>query len=313
MRRLHLARAAAYTGRDLIREGRMLVRILLALALLIAPGPVLARGFASDRITVTAVGKGPDVVLVPGLTSSPAAWKHVATDVPGYRYHLVQVKGFAGVPADGNAKGDLVKASAEEIARYITVNKLRKPAVVGHSMGGTVTMMVAARHPTLIGRAMVVDQVPWMGIFFGPPGTTADSIKPTAAAIRKGMAAATPAEWKTRIAASTANMVATESERAGVAESGTTSDQAASAQAFEELLLTDLRPELAKVTVPTTVLYVTPRGVPLTDAMVDAVYQASYAGLTGVKLVRIPDSAHFIMYDNRPRFAAELKSFLSAR
>lgn len=291
----------------------MLGRFLLALMLLLTPGALLAQPFASDRITVTTVGKGPDVVLIPGLTSSPAAWKHVPTDVPGYRYHLVQVKGFAGVAADGNAKGDLIKGSAEEVARYIKSARLKKPAVVGHSMGGTMTMMLAARHPDLIGKAMVVDQVPWMGIFFGPPGTTPESIKPTAATVRRGMAAATPAEWKARIAASTANMVATESERAAVAQSGTDSDQAVSAQAFEELLLTDLRPELARVTVPTTILYVTPRGAPVTDAVVDAVYKAGYAGMKGAKLVRIPDSAHFIMYDNRPRFATELKAFLTAR
>lgn len=291
----------------------MLTRLLLTLAMLIAPGAALAQPFASDRITVTTVGKGPDVVLIPGLTSSPAAWKHVAADVPGYRYHFVQVKGFAGVPADGNAKGDLIKASADEVARYIVARKLKRPAVVGHSMGGSMTMMIAARHPALLSKAMVVDQVPWMGIFFGAPGATVDAIRPTAAAMRKGMAEAPAPAWRQRLEASTVNMVATESERAGIVQSGVASDQAVTAQAFEELLITDLRPELAAIKVPTTVLYVTPRGAPVTDAMVDAVYRAGYAKLTGVKLVRIPDSAHFIMYDNRPRFAQEVKAFLSAR
>lgn len=290
----------------------MLRTLLLALVLL-APLPAFAGPFASDRITVKVEGKGPDVVLVPGLTSSPAAWKFTVPAVPGYRYHLVQVKGFAGTAPDGNAKGDLIKQSAEEIARYIAEAKLKKPAVVGHSMGGTIAMMIAARHPQAASRVMVVDQVPWMGIFFGPPGTTAESVRPTADAMRAQMAAQ-PADARAKqIAAMTGAMVATEAERAGVAKSAIDSDQAVSAQAFHELLVTDLRPELPKVTVPATVLYVTPRGTPVTDAQVDAIYQASYAGLKGVKLVRIPDSAHFIMYDNQPRFAAELKAFLTAR
>lgn len=291
----------------------MLRNLFLAVVLLLAPSAALAGPFASDRITVKVEGKGPDVVLVPGLTSSPEAWKFTVPAVPGYRYHLVQVKGFAGVPADGNANGDLIKRSAEEIARYIAAAKLKAPAVVGHSMGGTIAMMIAARHPNAVSRVMVVDQVPWMGVFFGPPGTTADTLRPTADAMRAQMAGQSAEARAAQINAMTTGMVATEAERAGVGKSALDSDQVVSAQAFHELLVTDLRPELAKVTVPATVLYVTPRGVPITDAQVDAVYQASYAGLKGAKLVRIPDSAHFIMYDNQPRFAAELKSFLTAR
>ncbi len=291
----------------------MLRNLLLALVLLLAPSAALAGPFASDRITVKVEGKGPDVVLVPGLTSSPAAWKFTVPAVPGYRYHLVQVKGFAGTAPEGNANGDLIKRSAEDIARYIAEAKLKKPAVVGHSMGGTIALMIAARHPSAVSRVMVVDQVPWMGIFFGAPGTTPDTLRPTADAMRAQMAAQ-PAEARAaQINAMTAGMVATEAERAGVAKSGVDSDQKATAGAFHELLVTDLRPELPRITVPATVLYVTPRGAPVTDAQVDAVYQASYAGLKGTKLVRIPDSAHFIMYDNQPRFAEELKAFLTAR
>lgn len=292
----------------------MLTRLLLTLSLLFGAAPLAAEPFKSDRITVTVQGKGPDVVLVPGLTSSPAAWKHVAADVPGYRYHFVQVKGFAGVPAEANANGDLIKGSAEEIARYIAAAKLRQPAVVGHSMGGTIALMIGARHPALVSKVMVVDQVPWMGIFYGPPGTTPETVKPTAEAMRTGMANATPAQREQTITAMTNAMVATESERAGVIESGLDSDRAATGQAFHELLTTDLRPELTAIKVPATVLYVTPRGVPgLTDQMVDAVYRSSYANLSDVKLVRVPDAAHFIMYDNRPFFADRLKAFLSAK
>ena len=292
----------------------MLRHLLLTLTILLGAAPLAAEPFRSDRVTVTTRGTGPDVVLVPGLTSSPAAWKHVAADLPGYRYHFVQVKGFAGVPAEGNAHGDLIKRSAEEIARYIEVAGLKRPAIVGHSLGGSIALMIGARHPALVSRLMVVDQVPWMGIFYGPPGTTPASIRPTADALRTGMANASPAEREKNITAMTAAMVATEPERAGVIKSGIDSDRAATGQAFHELLTTDLRPELIAIKVPATVLYVTPRGVPgLTDAAVDAVYRASYANLSGVRLVRVPDSAHFIMYDNRPFFTDQLKVFLSAK
>ncbi len=51
------------------------------------------------------VGK-PDVVLIPGLSSSRAVWDAEAKLLaPNYRLHLVQVDGFAGAPAGANASG----------------------------------------------------------------------------------------------------------------------------------------------------------------------------------------------------------------
>jgi Niemann-Pick C1 protein len=77
-----------------------MIRMLLGLLLLLVPGSASAAPFASDRISVRVEGEGPDVVLVPGLGSSPQAWASTVAAVPGYRYHLVQVKGFAGLPAE---------------------------------------------------------------------------------------------------------------------------------------------------------------------------------------------------------------------
>lgn len=287
----------------------MIRRLLLALTLLLAPALAAAQDFASDRITVRVEGEGPDVILVPGLTSSPAAWRYTVPGVPGYRYHLVQVKGFAGTAAEGNANGDLVMRSAEEIARYIGVEKLKSPAIVGHSMGGSIAMMIAARRPGSVSRVMVVDMMPWMGAMFGP---TVDQVRPIADTMRARMASnADPAGRAKQIGAMTDSMVATESERAGVLKSALDSDPAATAQAYHELLVTDLRPELAAITVPATVLYVTPRGALFSDAQIDVFYRGFYAGLKGAKLIRIPDSAHFIMFDNKDRFHAELKAFLT--
>src|SRR5688572_33472954 len=101
-----------------------------------------ARPFAPTRFSVQVAGSGPDVILIPGLAGSREVWRGTAAGVPGYRYHFVQVAGFAGAPARGNAKGQVVRPLAEEIARYIAANRLDRPALVGHSMGGSVAMMV---------------------------------------------------------------------------------------------------------------------------------------------------------------------------
>ena len=90
---------------------------LATLAMLgVAHGPADSGGaapsFVSDRITVQVKGSGPDVVLIPGNTSSRRIWEGVVAAVPGYRYHLVQLNGFAGTPARGAAHGPVMAPAA---------------------------------------------------------------------------------------------------------------------------------------------------------------------------------------------------------
>lgn len=290
--------------------------LLIAAALLAAgcaaPFQAGARSFSSDRISVITQGSGPDVVLVHGLRSSRDVWRELVAAVPGYRYHLVQINGFAGTPAPAASDGFLA-ATAAEIARYIDETGLRRPALIGHSMGGTLGMMVAARRPELLSRLMVVDMIPFMGAMFGPPGVTAEAVRPTADALRARMLAADDAALEKMMADTIATMVRTEGRRAEAVRHGITSDNSQSAQAFHELITTDLRPELGSIKVPVTVLYVRPPNLPLNDAQMDAAYKAAYANVPQAKLERVPDSYHFIMWDAPAAFAAEVREFLAGR
>ncbi|PIL39480.1 alpha/beta hydrolase [Massilia psychrophila] len=272
--------------------------------------PALAADFKSDRIKVTAEGEGSDVILIPGLNSSPRVWREMIQSVPGYRYHLVQVAGFAGQPKGGNTQGSVAAPVAEEIARYIAASGLKRPAVIGHSMGGTIGLMFAARHPELPSRLMVVDMVPFLGAVFGPPGTTSGSIKPMADSMLVQMRAPDAAARLARTTAMIDGMVDTVAMRPGALDDSLKSDPDVSARAYHELIVTDLVPELGKISVPTTVLYVVPKGMGLTDEKMDGTYKAAYAPLKGVTLKRIAASAHFIMWDQAEKFQAEVNAFL---
>ena len=288
----------------------------LALAVTTAAAPAkelasaTAARFRSDRITVTVVGTGQDVILIPGLSSSPdRAWRSTVDAMPGYRYHLVQVKGFAGAPAEANANGPVAGPVAEEITRYIREMKLMRPAIVGHSMGGTIGLMLAARHPEAVSRLMVVDMAPFLGAYFGPDAKP-ESLKATAERIRAGMAAPSTPQGDAMLAQTINGMVNTVPARAAILADARTSDRQTSADAYYELLTTDLRPELARIKAPTTVLWERGAALPLTDAQMEASYRQLYANLAGVKLVHIPASAHFIQIDAPDRFRAELRAFL---
>lgn len=202
-------------------------------------------------------------------------------------------------------------AARRSIARYIAEQKLGPVAVIGHSMGGTMGMMLAARHPASVSKLMVVDMFPFMGAMFGGPNATPETLKPIAEGIMTSMRTAPEDAYAKRLEQTIASMVATESMRAGALEDSMKSDRDVAARAYGELVMTNLMPELPKVTAKTLVLYVTPRGAPVTDAQIDGYYQASYAPLKGATLKRVPDAAHFLMWDNAPFFQNEVKAFLA--
>ncbi|HAC00216.1 alpha/beta fold hydrolase [Brevundimonas naejangsanensis] len=274
--------------------------------------------FTSDRLSVVVDGPegAPDLILIPGLSSSPAVWQGTVDHLNGrYRVHRIHVAGFAGSAAQANAQGDTPQPVgapvAEEIARYIREQHLNRPAVVGHSMGGTMGMMLAARHPDLVGRLMVVDMIPFMGAMFGAPGATAESVTPVADQIWTAQSTSPREAYIAQATPAINGMINTESRREEALKDMRGSDQKVSAAAFRELVTTDLRPELAKITAPTEVLYVKFNDARMTDAITDAIYQTSFATLPGARLKRIDDSAHFIMFDQPEAFYGELDAFLA--
>ncbi len=293
------------------RRGFMvLAAALMASACASAP-EAPRQSFTSDRISVVTRGSGPDVIFIPGLSSHRDLWAETADALDDrYTVHLVQLNGFGGFPAAGNAEGPVAAPVAEEIARYIAEQGLERPAVIGHSMGGTMGMMLAARHPNSVGKLMVVDMIPWMGAMFGPPGATAESVRPVADQVRAGMMAA-PADQTSVAEAAIATMIRTESARAQHVEYSRLSDRATSANAFHELIVTDLRPELANITAPTTVLFVIPPNAPITPEQYEGYVRISYATLPNARIVKVDDAWHFIMIDQRERFIRDVEAFLA--
>jgi len=249
--------------------------------------------FSSDRISVVVQGEGPDVIMIPGLTSPREVWKGTVAAVPGYRYHLVQVNGFAGSNAGANASGPVVEPVAREIARYIQHQKLQRPALIGHSMGGTISMMIAARQPQLVGKLMVVDMLPQpVGLFGGTAsglGSLADRL------------AATP-NGKRLIGA----LVGTFGSQAA-----RQSDPDVVAQASHDLARTNLTSELPRIEAPMTVLFASPATASPDHARIVQDYRNAYAGARTTKLRPVPESGHMIMFHQPARFRAEVKEFLA--
>lgn len=285
----------------------LLVALLAACMTTRAPS---GSAFSSDRISVETRGSGPDVVLITGLASHPEVWDGTIAAVPGYRYHLVHVAGFAGKAAAGNASGPVVPPVAEEIARYIRESGLDRPAIVGFSLGGTWAMMIAARHPGLASRVMVVDTPPFLGPLVGAADSDSETIRPVAEQLGARIAGAVGERRRREIEEAMAGQVSNESLRPLVVDHLIASDPVVSGQAMYDLFVTDLRPEIGNIRVPMTVLFVTPPGGPMNPEQIESYYRSAFAGSPGSVLKRISNSYHFIMFDQPEQFRRELRLFL---
>jgi pimeloyl-ACP methyl ester carboxylesterase len=76
------------------------------------------------------------------------------------------------------------------------------------------------------------------------------------------------------------------------------------------VIVTDLRPELARISVPMTVLYVIPQNAPIAPDQYEAGLRQSFATVKEARLIRIDDSNHFIQIDQPARFVSEVDAFM---
>jgi pimeloyl-ACP methyl ester carboxylesterase len=269
-----------------------------------------ARRIQMEHISVEIVGEGAPVILIPGLSSPREVWAGIKPDLAAkHRVYLVQVNGFGGDDPRANLKPGVIEGVVEDIHRLIAAEKLGQAAVVGHSMGGLAGLMFARAHPEDVSRLMVVDAFPYVGVIFAP-GATVAAIEPTAAAMRDQMAG----EFgKPRNSANAARIAATQaitpSAQAQVAKWILAADPRVSAQAFYEDATIDLRPEMAAIRTPITLVY--PWSARLPKARAEPFYRGEYAKAPNVRFVDVGESGHFVMLDQPAEFAKALTGFLA--
>jgi pimeloyl-ACP methyl ester carboxylesterase len=263
-----------------------------------------------DRFSDEIVGKGPDLVLIPGLASSRATWKATAERLKGhYRLHLIQIAGFAGEPARGNATGDVLIPTAEAIDAYLVEQKLTPATVIAHSLGGTTTLYLAQQHPGHLKKAFIVDALPFFGGTQSPTATV-ESIRPQAERMRDMMskgAGVTAAQLLPQMKA----MSKDPATQQMIAEWGAASDRTVVARAYYDDLTLDLRPGLASIRTPIVLLH--PDNVPLgtPPGMMQQIYVALFAPAPSIQVKLATDSQHFVMLDQPEVFAKELDAFLA--
>lgn len=99
---------------------------------------------------------GVPVVLVHGLGGSHLNWVGLAPELSRrHRVYAVDLAGFGLTP--GTARTASVQANADLVVRFIKDVVAAPVVLVGNSMGGMVSILVAAAHPELVAGLVLLD------------------------------------------------------------------------------------------------------------------------------------------------------------
>jgi pimeloyl-ACP methyl ester carboxylesterase len=272
-----------------------------------------SRTYDGNLFLASAEGRGRDVVFVHGLAASPHCWEQAVDRLgPGVRCHFIHIRGFAGeAPSSDRKPGDFLKPLADELAVYLRLHTRGNVAVVGHSMGGIVSLTLARDYPELVGRLMVVDVPAFFSMLINPFASGGGMASFAEAARRRYVEndqAAFEIHLRTAAQKLTTQPIAVER----IVHWGITSDRQMTADVMAEVMTTDLRPDLAKIRAPVEILYAWDRMGPATRTGLDQIYGSSYSGLARQRRLRIDNARHYIMFDQPEVFYRNLRDWLVA-
>jgi pimeloyl-ACP methyl ester carboxylesterase len=299
---------------------RILAGCVLAFSLL-APafstaafsGPSLTaprQKFEMGALQVEVVGeKGPAVILIPGLSSGPWVWRDTAPRLAaGHRVYLLTLPGF-----DGRAprKNVTLESLQQDLLALIEQRKLDEPVLVGHSLGGTLSLAFAAGHSDRIRGVVAVDG---LAVF---PGTEAAGDRK---ALADGMRAQFGAQTREQFEAGQKMYmrsigVLSEPLADELAQLSSRSDIGATAEFAAQVMALDLRPKLPGIGVP--VVEISPFNAPdyarigVDEAGKTGYYRMLLNGVPRLDVVSISPARHFVMFDQPEKFGAALDQALA--
>jgi len=266
----------------------------------------------SAHADVTKVGnnEGPVLVFLPGLSSHGDLWAPWVKQFQAtHSIYILSVNGFAGVPSKA-MKDSFLEDTIGEVITELRKDGVTDAKLIGHSIGGLMSMMIAYNAPDVVGELMIVDALPKLSELF-LPGMTSDQVAQQAGAMAQGMRAMEPEAYKQQQKMGLGRLSQDQEFLKTLGLWTETSDQMTVAQAFEEALTIDYKPMLPSITVPTTVLAGHNKNMPYDIEALRSFYAVQYATLPNVTVKAVANSYHFIMIDRPVVFTAELVAFVA--
>ncbi len=270
--------------------------------------PVLA--YESEFLSVQTTGTGPDIILIHGFASSPDVWEALTERLqPNFRFHLVKMNGFAGSTAPQKQPQSYLNTLRDEISQYIKHQALDKPTLIGHSMGGLLALLIA-ENDTPIEKVIIIDALPFYSLLFDPHATTT-TVRPQAESMEKHLLTLNDQQFEQQAQAAIAFLTKEDEKKALLLEWTKNTDRKIYARYLKEAISHDARPALKNIACPVTVIYAYDPAMRIPPERLNQLYARAYSPLKKLEIHVIPDSYHFIMWDQPEQLASQIQRTLT--
>lgn len=260
--------------------------------------------FAQNQLAfeVNKTGQGSkSIIFIPGFACSGEVWNDTkALFEKDYTCYTLTMAGFAGVPPHETVT---FKYWENSIATYIKENKINKPIIIGHSMGGGLAMALAADYPDLIDKIVVVDALPCLAAVMNPTFQSVE--KPDCSAMVNQISAATEEQFYQIQKMSVPRMVANSSKGDLIVDWSVKSDRKTFGEMYCDFSNTDLREKIAAVKCPALIL------LQAHFKTLKSSIEEQYKNLKTANLQYANQGLHFIMYDDQEWYFNQLNNFIT--
>lgn len=265
-------------------------------------GLVQSMTIAQTSIAVKTLGSGDPILYLPGFANPGEIWNETSSQLPKHAPHVVTYAGFGGVTPVEMPWYEKLKA---DLVNYMVTNNLSKVTVIGHSMGGSLALDLAASLPDRIQKLVIVDALACMREIL-MPGVPADALGYGGPYIEQ-MLAMDEAANSSYFDQLTQNMISKPEDKQVVKNWMTGADRETFVYGYVDLLKLDSRPLLSSIKVPVLVMVA---GQPYGSGALDTM-KKQYQGLERKEFAFAQDSKHYLTLDAKDWFIGEVTSFLA--
>lgn len=241
------------------------------------------------------------VIFIPGFASSGEVWNETKSiyekDFTCYTFTMA---GFAGVNPQPNAS---FTNWENGIASYIKENKIVKPIIIGHSMGGALALAIASDYPELVKKIIVIDALPCIAALMNPTFKTVEKLDCTV--ITNQMTSLTNEQFYQMQKMSISQLVADTSKQELVVNWSMESDRSTFAEMYCDFLNSDLREKIKTIKCPSLIL------LEASFKNMEPAIAEQYKNLVNANIQYSNKGLHFIMYDDKEWYFSQLNNFVN--
>ncbi|WP_312994342.1 alpha/beta fold hydrolase [Chryseobacterium flavum] len=253
---------------------------------------------------VKKTGKGKQALFfIPGFASSGDVWNETTAKFEkDFACYTLTMAGFAGTKPQVDAS---FKDWENGIAAYIKDHKIEKPILIGHSMGGGLTLAIAADYPELADKIIIIDALPCLAAMSDPSFTSKENNDCSSTITQ--LTAMNDEQFRKMQALAIPRLLADTSMQETVVNWSMKSDRKTFAKMYCDFYNTDLREKIKNIQCPSLILLES-FFINLKPAI-----ESQYKNLKNINMQYASKGLHFIMYDDKDWYFNQLTHFLSAK